>query len=297
MNSKLPGAAAKLPAGTAIGRVRLRVAELGRALDFYRDVLGFRVVRDQGSLVGLAPAAANGTAPELVVLEEVPGIRPRPKRPLTAGLYHVALLVPGRADLGRALLGLHAADYPLRGMADHSVSESLYLDDPDGNGLEIYSDRPRSEWVMQNGIPQMTVDPMDVEGVVASASGSPDTWSGFPGGTTVGHLHFTVSDLEPSVAFYRDIVGFDEGMRMPGLAAVAAGGYHHHVNLNVWAGEGAPAEPDRIAGLTSFELRVPEEGLAALRSRLGTAGAHEDESGAIVVRDPDGVTMHLVDSA
>src|SRR4051812_6347034 len=186
---------ARLPADTHIGRVRLRVSDLERSLRFYRDVLGLPVASEEQSRVILQSRAEAGKSRALIVLGEKPGISRRPARPTTTGLYHVALLVPTRAELGRALLGLHQAQYPLRGMSDHAVSESLYLDDPDGNGLEIYADRPRSEWPVRNGVVQMTVDPMDVQGVV-SAAGPMSAWSGLPPGTVIGHVHFTVSDLE-----------------------------------------------------------------------------------------------------
>ena len=291
-----------LPRNTRIGRVRLRVGDLERSLRFYRDVLGLRVSRDEGGRMTLAAgdqADAAGSASsgrELLVLEERPGIARRPLRPVTTGLYHVALLVPSRRALGRALVGLDLLGHPLRGMSDHAVSESLYLDDPDGNGLEIYADRPRHQWPVKNGVVQMTVDPMDVEGVIAAARERAQPWAGLPTETTVGHVHFTVSRLGPSVAFYRDVIGFDEMMRIPTLAAVSAGGYHHHVNLNVWAGEGAPNDTDRVAGLSGWELEVPDENARkALIARAAAAGALSPapSSGHATARDPDGIAFDI----
>jgi catechol 2,3-dioxygenase len=279
-----------LPDDTHIGRVHLRVADLGRSLELYQRILGFRVVRSEDRLAVLAPGGeAEADAPlvprELLVLEEIPGIAPRPRRPQTTGLYHVALLVPGRPALGRALLALRDAAYPMRGMSDHAVSESLYLDDPDGNGLEIYADRPRSAWPVAGGMIQMTVDPMDVAGVLAAAAEHPRRWTGLPAETVVGHVHFTVARLDRAVAFYRDVVGFDLTMQMPTLVAVSAGGYHHHLNLNTWAGEGAPADSERMARLSSWELRVPDPSArAAVAARVAAAGGH----------DPDGVALRLV---
>ncbi|MGH3370064.1 MAG: VOC family protein, partial [Nocardioidaceae bacterium] len=291
---------ARLPDDARLGRVRLRVADLGRALGFYEGVLGLRRVRDEGPLVGLAPgtgsdAPESGTAPhEIIVLQEVPGISRRPRRPVTAGLYHVALLVPSRRDLGRALLALYDAGYPLRGMSDHAVSESLYLDDPDGNGLEIYADRPRAEWPVRDGIVQMTVEPMDHDGVIAAGRVPPAPWRGLPSATVVGHVHLTVSRLEPSLAFYHEVVGFDLMMRIPSLAAVSAGGYHHHLNLNTWAGEGAPPDSEGVAGLAGWELRVPgAEARRALAARLGERHV-ESSNGLVSARDPDGALMEVV---
>jgi catechol 2,3-dioxygenase len=228
------------------------------------------------------------------MLEERPGIARRPMRPRSAGLYHVALLVPSRRELGRTLLGLRQAGYPLRGMSDHAVSESLYLDDPDGNGLEIYADRPRELWPVQDGVVQMTVDPMDVEGVVAAGRESPEAWSGLAPETVVGHVHFTVSQMDRAVSFYRDVIGFDVMMQVPTLTAVSAGGYHHHVNLNTWAGEGAPPDSDRVAGLVSWELRVPgDQSRRALIDRLAAAGALTDSSTSITAVDPDRIPLEV----
>jgi len=298
------GSRAQLPSDTHIGRVRLRVGDLERSLRFYRDVLGFRVAREDRSRVGLAPRSDiqpnnddTHAGHELILLEEKPGIRRRPSRPATTGLYHVALLVPSRAELGRALLGLNQAQYPLRGMSDHAVSESLYLDDPDGNGLEIYADRPRAQWPVRDGVVQMTVDPMDVEGVISAAQPASLPWRGLPAGTVVGHVHFTVSDLERTVSFYRDVIGFDMMMRIPSLAAVSAGGYHHHVNLNTWAGEGAPPDSDQIAGLAGWELRVPDaRGRQDLIDRLAGAGALTGSASGAAARDPDAIPIDIEDA-
>ena len=280
---------ASLPAGTHIGRVRLRVKDLERALAFYRGLLGLNVSRDEGSTLALG---------DFLVLEEHPGIAHRPARPVTTGLYHVALLVPNRRELGRALLGLQQAGYPLRGMSDHAVSESLYLDDPDGNGLEIYADRPRSMWPVRDGVVQMTVDPMDVDGVIAAGRERPESWIGLSPQTVVGHLHFTVSGLEPAVAFYRDVIGFDVMMSIPSLVAVSAGGYHHHLNLNTWAGERAGRDSDRVAGLSGWELRVPDgSARKALIERVTAGGALVPSSNAVTARDPDAVAVEITGSA
>ena len=282
----------RLPPDAHIGRVRLRVGDIGRSLELYRDVLGLEVARDEGTRVSLAPRGSANR--ELIVLEEQPGITRRPARPVSTGLYHVALLLPDRRDLGRALLQVHQSGYPLRGMSDHAVSESLYLDDPYGNGLEIYADRPRSSWPIHNGAVQMTVDPMDAEGVVAAGRERPEPWNGLPADTVVGHVHFTVSQMEPAVAFYRDVIGFDVMMRIPSLTAVSAGGYHHHLNLNTWAGEGAPRDSDRVAGLLGWELVVPDhQARGALLDRLAAGGALIGSTGGATATDPDRIPLEL----
>ena len=291
------GGTARLPADTRIGRVHLRVGDLERALGFYRDVLGFRIAHEEARSVGLSLPRQDAADPdgerELIRLEERAGLSRRPGRPVTTGLYHIALLVPSRAELGRALLGLHARDYPLRGMSDHAVSESLYLDDPDGNGLEIYADRPRAAWPIRNGVVQMTVEPMDVEGVVSAARSRSGVWNGLAPDTVIGHVHFTISDLDRALAFYHGVIGFDLMMRIPTLAAVSAGGYHHHLNLNTWAGEGAPKDSETVAGLIAWELRVPgKEARRALIGRLASAGSLTSEGTAL---DPDAIRLQIED--
>jgi catechol 2,3-dioxygenase len=290
----------RLPADAHVGRVRLRVADLERAMELYRDVLGLEAVRESGGSLTLSPRAQDSESSrpehqrELIVLEEKPGISRRPRRPRTTGLYHVALLVPTRAALGRTLIALGHARYPLRGMSDHAVSESLYLDDPDGNGLEIYADRPRDAWPVHDGVVQMTVDPMDVEGVLAAAQADGSPWNGLAFETTVGHVHFTVSQMSRSVAFYHRVVGFDLMMQLPSLTAVSAGGYHHHLNLNTWAGEGAPPDSEAVAGLISWELRVPgDSDRKALIERLRDAGALRETGARVTALDPDHVALEL----
>ncbi|MBV9773387.1 MAG: VOC family protein [Gemmatimonadetes bacterium] len=283
----------RLPDDAHVGRVRLRVAELERSLRLYRDVLGLVPVREEGSVlalgtpdgVGADAREGEGAGRELVILEEVPGIVRRSPRPTTTGLYHVALRVPSRRALARTVAQLAATRYPLRGMSDHAVSESLYLDDPDGNGLEIYADRPRAVWPFRGGEVQMTVDPLDFDGLLAELGEDAGPWLGLPSGSDVGHVHFTVSDLAAAEAFYAGRLGFGVMARIPSLTAVSAGGYHHHLNLNTWAGHGAPREPDGVAGLAEWELVVP--GAAArerLRERLGGSRAE----------DPDGIRVSLV---
>jgi catechol 2,3-dioxygenase len=282
----------RLPAETHIGSVQLRVSDLERALAFYRGHLGLHVVHQSGDLVALG---AGEEGQQLIVLEQRQGISRRPSRPRTAGLYHVALLVPSRRDLGRTLIALSESGYRLRGMSDHAVSESLYLDDPDGNGLEIYADRPRELWPRIGDVVQMTVEPMDVEGVLAEAERDPAAWSGLPSGTVIGHVHLTVSRMEPAVEFYRDMIGFDVMMRIPSLTAVSAGGYHHHLNLNTWAGDGAAPDSESVAGLSYWELVVPDdEYRRSLLERLRKTGSVGEADNGTTARDPDGNAFRVM---
>jgi len=279
-----------------IGRVRFRVADLERSLEFYRDVLGFEVAARAHGLAALkTPDDASGVGRELAVLEERPNVQPRPRRPVTTGLYHVAILFPTRATLGRVLRRLGETQYPMRGASDHAVSESIYLDDPDGNGLELYADRPRERWPHRDGELQMTIDPFDVEGVTREAGDDTIPWT-LPTATTIGHVHFTVSSLAAAERFYADALGLDVTQRsLVGILAVSAGGYHHHVNLNVWAGEGAPRDRDAVAGLIEWELVVPDDASRGeVERRLTTAGyAFQRDAETIRAADDDGNVVVL----
>lgn len=239
-----------------ITHVQLRVGDLERSLAFYRDLLGFTVVDDAGKSLGLAPP---GATTEALRLREVRSLKPRPRHPKTAGLYHVAWLVPSRPDLGRALDGLHRSHYPLTGASDHAVSESLYLDDPDGNGVEVYADKPRETWQWSNGRVHMTVDPLDLESLLDDSRESRDSHHSDDSpllvpGTHIGHVHFVVPNLDPAKNNFVKDVGLDITLEWPMLVGLSHGGYHHHVNLNNWAGDGAPPDDPGTAGLDSVTM-------------------------------------------
>ena len=276
-----------LPADTHIGRVRLRVSDLERSIEFYRDTLGFSLNGRAHGLAALStPDDEAGPGRELIVLEERPGIRPRPRRPTTTGLYHVAILFPRRGALGQILRHVTESGYPIRGASDHAVSESVYLDDPDGNGLELYADRPRERWPYVDGYVAMTVDAFDAEGVLRDA-GPPADWA-MPSDTRIGHVHFTVSSLPDAERFYADTLGLDVTQRsLVGLLAVSAGGYHHHVNLNTWAGH-SPAGDDDMAGLIDWELVIADPDARAAAERRVEAGGYAIQRDAEVVRAADG---------
>lgn len=236
-----------LPDDSHIGQVTLTVSSLDRSVAFYRDVLGFRESRHDGSTATLS---AGGRP--LVQLLEKPNAIPKPRR--SAGLYHFAILVPSRAALGRSLRRLLEMNWPLTGASDHLVSEALYLDDPDGLGIEIYRDRPRPEWPRRNGQVAMATDPLDVQGV-HDEPGADAAWTGLDAGTVIGHVHLHVPHLDTAEALYCGRIGFEPTMRgYPGALFVAAGGYHHHLGLNTWTGIGAPPPPEHAVGLRSFTV-------------------------------------------
>jgi catechol 2,3-dioxygenase len=278
--------------GAAPGRVGLRVRDLDRAVDFYAGMLGLAVASDAERTVTLRAGDATHAGRELIVLREDPRLASRPHRPTTTGLYHVALLVPDRRALAHSLTHLARTQYPLAGMADHSVSESLYLADPDGNGLEIYADRPRDRWIMRGGRPVVTTDPLDVDNLLATA-GPPAPWTGLPSATVIGHVHFTVSDLAAADRFYGATLGLDQTIALPTLTGYAAGGYHHHVNANVWAGVGAPPDDPAVAGLDWWELVVADTiSRDATRARAAAGGTRVELDGeALALADPDGTRV------
>jgi catechol 2,3-dioxygenase len=255
-----------LPADTRPGTARLQISDLPRSLEYYRDHLGFAVLGEEKGVAALGSASGR---PALIELHERRGVRPVPQTGVL-GLFHVAILLPDRAALGRfathlRVAGLRAAS------ADHHVSEALYLWDPDGLGLEIYADRPRSQWRHHaNGELVMVTDPLDLASVVQAGGGEP--WTGFPAGTTVGHMHLQVGDLAQARRFYHEEIGFDITVeRFRGALFMSAGGYHHHLGVNTWAAHPRPAT-DEDARLLEWELLVPgSAGERVLVDPWGTA--------------------------
>lgn len=239
-----------LDPGLRMGLVSLRVSDLTRSVRFYETELGLRTHETHDSFAALGPAGQS--AEILVTLQEETGASAKP--PGTTGLYHYAILLPERRDLARALRQLLDQETPLQGASDHLVSEAVYLADPDGNGIELYCDRPRSEWQFGGADLRMATLPLDVPGLLAQASHDEDTFV-MPGGTRIGHVHLHVSDLDRAEAFYSTVIGFDVMMRYGSQASfLSQSGYHHHLGLNTWAGRGAPPPPPEAVGLLEFRL-------------------------------------------
>lgn len=279
----------RLPDDLGLGPVRLQVADLSRSIAYYERVLGLRVI---DSSTGRATLAAHGDDTPLIQLQELRGAIPVPRRG-RLGLYHFALLLPDRAFLGRFVAHL-AAMGEYAGSADHLVSEALYLTDPDGLGIEVYADRPRSSWRMQGPALAMATDPLDLEGLVRAGGGQ--AWSGAPPGTRVGHVHLYVADLESAATFYHAGLGLDRVvLNFPGALFMSAGGYHHHLGTNTWAA-GAPAAGDQDARLLEWTIRLPRapDVEAAARS-IAAAGfpIERNTDGDAVAVDPWGTPVRL----
>jgi len=275
---------------TTIGATALTVTDLGRSLDYYQRNIGLHLrQRSNGT------AVLGAGERDLLVLTEQPGAKSVQAH--HTGLYHFALLVPSRVELARTLRNLIDARTPIGGASDHAVSEALYLTDPDGHGIEIYRDRPRDEWQFPAGTLRMTIDPFDMEGVLAELKGNEPVWNGFHPATIMGHIHLHVAHIPAAEHFYTDVLGFDLMVRYGGQASfIAAGGYHHHMGLNTWAGVGAPPPPADAARLNWFEVRLPDAAaLQAVVERVRAANLSLDalENGW-AVRDPAQNLIHLV---
>jgi catechol 2,3-dioxygenase len=276
------------PDANVNGPVSLSVADLDRSLWFYTEPIGLAILERSG---GEATLGVPGNP--LLHLVAQPGAAPWTE--YSTGLYHFAILLPTRADLGRWIRNWYAHGMPEFGQGDHLVSEALYLRDPDGHGIEIYRDRPRAEWGWENGRVKMASLPVDVPGLLAEADRSGVSWSGAPAGTTMGHVHLQVGDIARARAFYSDVIGFDVVAEMPTALFVSAGGYHHHLGMNVWHSRGASPADANVAQLRSYTIVLPnEEALADVVSRLNAAGyPTEKADGITLVRDPWSNLIHL----
>jgi catechol 2,3-dioxygenase len=276
---------------TTLGAVALTVSDLARSRDFYERVLGLGATElSDGAL-----AFGAGDDRPLVVLHGDASALALDRR--ATGLFHLAILVPTRTDLGFALARLAEAHWPLDGASDHLVSEALYLSDPDGNGIEIYRDRPREEWRYDGDELQMATLPLDLEGVLGTVRGATELQRQAPAGTRIGHVHLQVADVRAGEAFYYGLLGFDVTVRTyPGALFVSAGGYHHHLGLNTWNSAGGhPPRPGAV-GLRFYEIALPTETeLERVLGRIADAGLELEpvNGGGTLVRDPSGIGVVL----
>ncbi|MEA2420448.1 MAG: catechol 2,3-dioxygenase [Thermoleophilaceae bacterium] len=281
-------AAAELSRNTTVGTVHLTVSDLGRSLDYYRSAIGLRVLES-----GSGRASLGAGERELLVLVEEPGARPARGH---TGLYHFALLLAERADLARWLAHAARDRVALTGLADHFVSEALYLDDPDGHGIEIYWDRPREVWEGQVARSLTTVA-VDVESLLGELD-DPRTepFDGLTGETVMGHVHLKVAAIPQTVAFYRDVLGFGLMAQLGGQAAFfAAGGYHHHLGSNTWLSRGAGPPPPGLAALrhATIVLADPAERDRVLARAEAAGHPAQEAADGPLLRDPSGNALVL----
>src|SRR5215471_14977736 len=270
-----------------IGAVALKVRDLDRIAAFYRDALGLAVLdRSTGS----ALLGAGGVP--FVHLEHSPEAKPDDTR--EAGLYHTAFLMPTRGDLARWILHVARNRVQLTGASDHAVSEAFYLDDPEGNGIEVYYDRPAESWQWTGNDLRITTDPLDIDDILREAPANA-TYPGAPDGLRIGHVHLRVGDVNRAEVFYRDALGLDVTRRRHGASFLSSGRYHHHIAGNVWHSAGAGPRDDARAGLASLTLEAADSAaLDAAKARLTQAGLQPaDIPGGIETADPWGTRLRI----
>ena len=272
-----------------VGMVNLRVRDLDKVADYYRDAIGLTVMARTvvGALLG------SGGVP-LLNLQRREGAAREARN--AAGLYHTAFLMPTRKDLARWLVHAAANKIPLTGFADHLVSESVYLDDPEGNGIEVYADRAPELWKWDSGTVTMATDPLDIDGLLALTDTRTTNYARAPDSLRIGHMHLRVGNLEQADRFYGGVIGFDPTRKRTGAAFLSSGRYHHHLALNVWQSSGAGPRDDAATGLAWFSLEIAApEILAAQEQRLRQAGAPAVAiADGIETADPWGTKVRLI---
>ena len=272
-----------------IENVHLRVSDLDSSTAFYRDQLGFVESSSDRGKIGFA--SSKESLPVLFLSEDKDARR----FPSVPGLYHVAYLYPHRKELARAFRRLHENHWPFQGFADHGVSEALYLADPDGNGVELYADRPRDQWAYENGILQMTTERLDLQELLKELDGEP-AGQLHDSGMKIGHIHLQVSDIGKAEKFYHKLVGFDVTQRdYPGALFVSAGGYHHHLGFNMWNSRGATKPADKILGLEKFQINIgSQKEFEELRKRLDETGnVVESKTNSFMSKDFDSIQVEF----
>jgi catechol 2,3-dioxygenase len=269
-----------------VGEVNIIITDLDQALTFYQEVMGLQVLDKTDRKAVLT---TDGKTPLLTLVQPEDVV---PKAGRTSGLYHFAILLPTRADLSVFLRHLIQTGYPL-GAADHYVSEAIYLNDPDGNGIEVYRDRPSNEWSWKNGLVDMATEQLDAEGILAESIGE---WKGLPAGTLMGHIHLHVANLKEAEEFYTKGLGFQIVSYYPQAVFLSTGGYHHHIGINTWQGTGAPTPTKNSVGLNWYTLVFSDETEREKAvQQLKQIGADvKKEADFYVTNDPSGNRIHLV---
>lgn len=278
---------------TRLGHVHYTAANLDRQVEFYQSVLGFKLQRREGNTADLGAGSET-----LLRLTELPGAQ---RSRGTTGLYHTAFLVPTRWELAHLLRRIAETRTPIQGMVDHHTHLAIYLPDAEGNGIELAWDFPREQWPKLEDMFALGNGPLEPEELFAEIERNPAPWEGAAPETTVGHVHLHVSDLESAAHFYHDVLGFDITVSEKRIGAVflSAGGYHHHIGLNVWRGVGAPPPPADAIGLRHFTVILPDSAeLERVVARVQQAGIQTERTEAgVLVRDPSQNGVLLADHA
>jgi catechol 2,3-dioxygenase len=288
--SAIPAAANRAP--IHIGAIGLVVRDLDRLTAYYRDLLGLTVQERSGQIAKLGVGGVT-----LLELTHRPDALP--DDPREAGLYHTAFLMPTRADLARWILHVAKSRVPIVGASDHDVSEAIYLDDPEGNGVEVYADRPSEKWRRDGKTIFQKTDPLDIDAIVAEIDPATATYPSAPNGLRVGHIHLRVGDVAKAEEFYCGVLGLDVTRRRSGASFISSGGYHHHVGANTWHSNGAGARSDKRAGLDWFAMEVNDRSiLDGLKKRLGAAGVPlEATPNGFAAADPWGIRIRFTVAA
>jgi catechol 2,3-dioxygenase len=272
-----------------IGAVGLAARDLGKLTDFYCELLGLAVIERTGRIARLGVGGVT-----LIEIEHTPDALPDDQR--TAGLYHTAFLMPTRQDHARWIMHIARNRVPISGASDHGVSEAFYLDDPEGNGIEVYSDRPRERWTWQDGLVTMQTKALDIEAMLTEIDPATATYSSAPDGLRIGHIHLRVGSVETAEEFYRGALGLDLTRRRGGATFMSSGRYHHHVGANVWHSDGASQRnPDR-AGLSWFSVEAANDtayDATVARLKGANAPARAVDAG-IETADPWGTRVRLL---
>ena len=270
-----------------IDRSHLIVTDLGLVSSFYQSMLGLKVIEKTAS----GEVLGAGNLP-LLTLTTGRDARVAPRN--AAGLFHTAFLMPDRTELARWLRHAAHNNVVLDGASDHLVSEAIYLSDPEGNGIEIYADRPHEQWKFQpDGMVQMATQRLDLQALYESAP--EDRWGGMADGTAIGHLHLQVGDIPQADAFYRDVLGLKLMARYPGASFFASGGYHHHLGANIWNSRGAAARAENMTGLSDYTIRFNDaETLSTAVAKLDDLEIKsEKRDGGVFLKDPWGIGLTL----
>lgn len=281
----------KIPDNTKIQSVDLKVKNLEESLRFYSELLGFKIISENNSTAELS---ANGNGPYLIKLTEDKNALRRQRG--TTGLFHTAFRFPDRTELGRVFLRLFRNNVKFQGFSDHLVSEAIYLADPDENGVELYADKPRSEWVNNMGQIMMDTLPLDLSLITAGIDEN-EQWRGIHPAADIGHIHLNVSDLQKAQKFYSLLLGMNVTNSMyNGALFFSAGGYHHHIGTNIWSSRNGSPAPENTAGLLKYTINIPDENfLNELEKRYSEAGltASQLKNGEFEVLDFDKIKIKL----
>ena len=268
--------------------VHLMVKDLSSAINFYEHILGLHMLEQTSSVVKFTANRQDA----ILTIEET--IVPKDHVPNAAGLYHMAFLVPSKEELGSVFNHIRSSGYPFSGASDHMVSEALYLNDMDGNGIEIYYDRSPEVWNWQNSEVEMTIDPLDIKSLMASAEQT--VWSGMPIGTVMGHIHLSVTNLAEAESFYVQGLGFDIVNRYGTQALfISSNGYHHHIALNIWGHPSSIERDEHTLGLKNYSIVYPsEEAREVVVLRLKEMDVSVSElNGYVSAIDPSGIDVQL----